>query len=307
MAKSNLILALGKLLIAVAWADRTITDDEINSLKDLLFYLPDLTGREWASLEMYIHSPVGAEERERLLHQFLSELQTPADKELALSALDHMMDMDPEAGDEELVVLEDIKAAIESEHVGFLKMLGRAVSDSVSRRQTALAGAPNREQHFEDFIKNKVFYSLQRMLAAGEAEMDIPEERLRLLCLAGGLMARVAHVDEEVTSIETEAMIAAFQERLSVSRQEAAFIVAVAISEVSPKMDYYRLTREFFEGTNEKDRLDFLDALFAIAAADEGASHQEIEEIRSIARGLRLTHKQFIAAKLKIPRSQRAN
>lgn len=102
-------------------------------------------------------------------------------------------------------------------------------------------------------------------------------------------------------------MIAVFEEHLKVKRQEAAFLAAVAVSEISPKMDYYRLTREFFEATRESERLAFLDALFAIAAADEGASHLEIEEIRAIARGLRLTHKQFITAKLKIPRSQRAN
>lgn len=307
MPKSNLILALGKLLIAAAWADKTISVDEINSLKDLLFYLPDMTGREWAMLEMYIHSPVGADERERLLQQFLGLLQTPADKQLALQALDQMMEMDPTTGDEEKAVVADIKAAIESEQVGLMNVLGRAIKGSVSRRQTALAVAPNREEHFEDFIKNKVFYSLQRMLATGEVETNIPEKRLRFLSLAGGLMARVAHVDEEVSSAETEAMIAVFEEHLKVKRQEAAFLAAVAVSEISPKMDYYRLTREFFEATRESERLAFLDALFAIAAADEGASHLEIEEIRAIARGLRLTHKQFITAKLKIPRSQRAN
>ena len=145
------------------------------------------------------------------------------------------------------------------------------------------------------------------MLDASETALDIPDERLRLLSLAGGIMARVAHVDEGVTQAEEEAMIAALSRHLGIARNEAAIIVGVAVSEISAKMDYYRLTREYFESTSEKERLSFLDVLFTIADADGGVSHHEIEEIRNIARGLRLTHKQFIAAKLKIPRSRRAN
>jgi tellurite resistance protein len=44
-----------------------------------------------------------------------------------------------------------------------------------------------------------------------------------------------------------------------------------------------------------------------VADADGHVSHDEIEEIRRIAQSLNLTHKQFIGAKLKIPRERRAN
>lgn len=40
---------------------------------------------------------------------------------------------------------------------------------------------------------------------------------------------------------------------------------------------------------------------------DGGVSNDEIEEIRTITNVLKLTHKQFIEAKLKIPRERRAN
>jgi prephenate dehydrogenase len=37
MAKSKAVMALAKVMIAAAWADGSINNDEINSLKDLLF------------------------------------------------------------------------------------------------------------------------------------------------------------------------------------------------------------------------------------------------------------------------------
>ena len=75
----------------------------------------------------------------------------------------------------------------------------------------------------------------------------------------------------------------------------------------SGEVAHFRLTREFSTSTMEEERVRFLDVLFAVADADGHVSHEEIEEIRRIAKSLNLTHKQFIGAKLKIPRERRAN
>jgi uncharacterized tellurite resistance protein B-like protein len=72
-------------------------------------------------------------------------------------------------------------------------------------------------------------------------------------------------------------------------------------------LDYYRLSREFFESTSEPERVCFLDVLYAVADGDGRVSFEEIEEIRTIANMLKLTHQQFIDAKLKIPRERRAD
>ena len=47
--------------------------------------------------------------------------------------------------------------------------------------------------------------------------------------------------------------------------------------------------------------------LFAVADGDGRVSYEEIEEVRAIANVLKLTHRQFIDAKLKIPRERRVN
>jgi len=52
---------------------------------------------------------------------------------------------------------------------------------------------------------------------------------------------------------------------------------------------------------DEDERVRFMDVLFAVADGDGRVSHEEIEEIRTIANVQKLSHKQFIDAKLKIP------
>ena len=64
-------------------------------------------------------------------------------------------------------------------------------------------------------------------------------------------------------------------------------------------MDLHRLTREFFEATDDAERGRFLETLFQVAEAHGGKSHVEIEEVRKIARMLHLSHRDFISAKLK--------
>jgi uncharacterized tellurite resistance protein B-like protein len=191
--------------------------------------------------------------------------------------------------------------------VGVIGQLGRLIRGTVQRRSQVVANAPNREEYFEDFIKNKVYYAVRQRLNLGEVELDIPEADLRKLSLAGGLMARVAHVDREVTEGEFDTMVNALQGSWDITREAAAFVAEVAVSAVSADLDYFRLTRQFSTSTTEDERVRFLDVLFAVADADGRVSYDEIEEIRRIAKSLNLTHKQFIGAKLTIPRERRAN
>jgi uncharacterized tellurite resistance protein B-like protein len=97
------------------------------------------------------------------------------------------------------------------------------------------------------------------------------------------------------------------QQAWGISLAAAGVVAQVAVSEIGKGLDYYRLTRQFFESTSEDERLRFLDALFAVTIGDGHATEEEIEEIRAISHGLLLTHDQFIAAKLKIPRELRTN
>lgn len=306
MAKTNVVKALAKVMIAAAWADGSVTHEEINSLKDLLFQLPEMTASDWAEMEIYIETPVGEAERSRLVAELKEALATADDKSLALKAVDRLVSADGEISDEERAVVEEINTAIQKANVGIFGQIGKMLGGSMNRRSQALMEAPNRENLLEDFSKNKIFYKVSLRLELDKTEFNIPEEELRKLSLAGGLMARVAYVDREVQDSEFNSMAKALKDLWGISELESALVAEVAISEISRGLDYYRLSRQFFESTSEDERLHFLDVLFAVAAGDGRVSHEEMEEIRTITKVLKLTHKQFIQAKLKIPRERRA-
>ncbi len=300
-------MTLGKVIIAAAWADGNVSAEEIYSLKDLLFRLPNLTANDWASLEIYIESHVGPGERERLVEDLKDALSSQEDKELALSALDELVNADGEVTEDELVVVEEMKAEIQSASVGVIGGLGRMLRGPIQRRSQAVVNAPNREDHLDDFIKNRVYYDVRLRLDESGTEIDINDAELWKLSLAGGLLARVVYEDREVTKDESSFMEDALIEHWQLSREAAEIVVDVAISTLAANMDYFRLSREFFECTTEEERVQFLEALFAVAACDGMVTFEETETIRGIASSLLLTHKQFIDAKLTIPREQRSS
>jgi uncharacterized tellurite resistance protein B-like protein len=304
LAKSNLILDLAKVIIAAAWADGEVSHDEINSLKDLLFHLPNMEARDWASLDIYIDSPVDADERARLVDNLLSSMAKRAHRDLALSALNELIHADGEVPEAEERVAEEIRSAIEQADVGILGGMGRLIKGPIQRRSAAAA---DREEYLEDFIKNRVYYGLRRRLEELGETPELSEAELRKLSLAGGLMARVAHVDREVTPGENEAMVKALQENWGCTKEEATIVTEVAVAAVAADLDFYRMAREFFTCTTEEERVNFLDVLFAVAVGDGAVSNIENEGIRRIAQNLKLTHKQFITAKVKIPKSKRSS
>ena len=301
MANENTIKTIAKVMIAAAWADGSVSPEEINSLKDLLFQIPDMTASDWSELDIYIETPVGEAERIRLEEELLAQLTTPEDKAMAIAALNEVVSADGRVSDSERAVLEEIKSMIESADIGILGPLSRLMRGSLNRRSQEAANAPNREVYLEDFTHNKIFYLVSRRLELESEDISISEPVLRKLSLAGGLMAHVAYVDQEITEAEFDAMADILEAKWGASTVEAALVAEVAVSETSKGLDIYRLSREFFETTTAEQRVRFLDVLFAVADGDGRVSYEETEEIRLIAKMLKLTHRQFIDAKLKIP------
>jgi hypothetical protein len=152
----NLVQTLGKVMIAVAWGDKEMAPEEVNSLKDLLFQfqhtltLSDVSAgdqlwaflngieissnvdagmgipaREMAKFEMYTETHIDAAERTWLLHQVCEAIQSEEDKVLIISSLKDMVEADGVLTEEEQTVLNEIKTMIENVDTGIFDTLKR--------------------------------------------------------------------------------------------------------------------------------------------------------------------------------------
>ncbi len=337
----DLVEALGKVVIAAAWADKEMAPEEINSLKDLLFQfqhtltLSDVNvgdqfwaflsgvdirpnvdagigipAREMAKFEMYTESPIGAAERAWLVDQLCQAIRTEQDKALIISSLKDMVEADGVMTEAEQAVLSEIKMMIENVDTGIFDTLKHFLQDALQRRVQTMSAAPNREKYFKEFLRNKVYYEIRRRMESGEAKLDIPDDYLRKLGTIGGMMARVAQVDNIVLEKEMDKMgsiaetgwgaMSILQTGWGLSSEAAAVVIEIAMSEVSKNFDYLRMSRDFFDIATPAERADLLELLFAVANADGHISNDEFNEIRTIADYLLLSNHRVNEAYSKI-------
>ncbi|MBP1464297.1 TerB family tellurite resistance protein [Candidatus Chloroploca sp. M-50] len=298
-------MALAKVIIAAAWADGELALDEVNSLKNLLAEMGQnvgsdemsLTMQDWAQLDIYLYSPVGPEERTRLLGELAANLRGPADRALALEALDRLLAADRVVTEEERTVGDEIRQAVMRADAGPLAGMG-----ALLRRTFGIkARGPNREQHLDEFLNNRVYYGVRvRLGKAPEEDLGIPADEARKLALAGGILATIAHVEAPVSEAERTRIVTALKHGWEISHERAELVAEVALAEsADDQLDPYVMTYEFAQRTTIAERVRFLDALFAVAAAEGGISSEESATISRLTNSIRLEQRHFVEAKRK--------
>ena len=193
MTETIPLFALAKVIIAAAWADGSLSPDEVISVKHLLLLVRDLTAVQWQTLEIYLDSPVDEAERARLVDELKAITRTPETRQAVFESLDDVIRADGNVSPQEEQVLAQVKAALAQDDQGFFSGLSQLIGKT--KRQSSPAN--NREIYLEDYVKNRVYYRVERR--TGLNHLNIPDGDLRRLCMIAGLVARVAKVTEDVS------------------------------------------------------------------------------------------------------------
>jgi uncharacterized tellurite resistance protein B-like protein len=289
-------ISLIRVLIALAWADGQISHEEMNFLKDFMFKF-DFTGEEWAQIEMYMEDPVTPEEAEALIQDFIQKIGPFEERQAVLSALEGLMQADGMTTSEEREFL--------SRFTGILQqtLSPAALLNGIRGlfRQTVFkpVHGSKRSEELHDFLNNRVLFKVRRKLEREKLSLETHPDQLAYATLFGGLLAHVASVHKAMGTKEL-AILKRHLQQIAGFDEEATELILSVIQETAARgLDRFRLTREFYEKSTDDQHLQLLDCLFDIAGSDIDLQHSEIEEVRTIAYGLKLSHREFIQAKLK--------
>ena len=131
-----------------------------------------------------------------------------------------------------------------------------------------------------------------------ELEAFAPEQACHLAAFAY-ILGRVANADLDISAEETRKMEEIVERLGHLSEEQAILVVQIAKSQnrLLGGTENFLVTREFKELSTPEQRLELLDCLFAVSAADESISSAEETQIRQIASELGLSHRQYIDAR----------
>jgi uncharacterized tellurite resistance protein B-like protein len=278
-------VALLRVLIAGAWADGKITQSELNYIK-LLAQRFRMSDEDWAELQPYLEDPPSDKEVKALFADLLNRLGTSGERNRVVSYLEGVMAADEQITAEEHDFLEHYTAMLKQ----------TSSSELLIRRMKGLFSRPKDtvSVDLDEFFNNKVLFKLRRRIGT---ERITPE--VRRLCALGGLMGIVAQADGEIDRREMEEIRRQLRLRNHFDPESLEVLMTIIEEESVRGLDRRSLIAEYADKATFEERIQLLDLLFAVASADQAPTYMELEELRGIASGLGLSHRQYIDAKVR--------
>jgi uncharacterized tellurite resistance protein B-like protein len=126
---------------------------------------------------------------------------------------------------------------------------------------------------------------------------QLDPQRARFLAAFAYLLSRVARADLNISDEETKVMEKIVMKHGALSEEQAMLTIQVAKTQniLFGSTENYLVAREFNDIASHVEKIQLLDCIYAVAAADESISTLEDNEASQIANELRIEHHDLIA------------
>lgn len=144
---------------------------------------------------------------------------------------------------------------------------------------------------------------LKQMLSStlGEQTYAILADREQSKLLAAvALMVEIIAVDDEQHETEKSMLRHILTSRFNTSQHDAEQLIEQAEQAHEDSTDFFRFTSEINREFSAEEKIDLIESLWQLAWADEHIHELEQHVIRRLANLLHVSHKDFIATKLRV-------
>ena len=131
-------------------------------------------------------------------------------------------------------------------------------------------------------------------------ELDaLPDDQALHLATFAYVLGRVAHADSHFSEAETEKMQDIVQVLGHIPESQAVLLVEIAKHQVRlfGGTDNVAVSQRFRQLSTPEQRIELLECVFAVSAADDSITVVEEGQARQISSELGLTHKEFVQAR----------
>ena len=244
------------------------------------------------ALQPYLEDPPDENEREAVLRDLLTKVTSDTERQAIISHIEGVINADNKISAKETELLrryEDILSAPSTLDLMF------------GRLKNIFQNQPKHSQiDIDEFLQNKILFKFRRR--HNETFVITPE--VHRLALLGGLMGIIAQADHEIHEREMEEIRQQLYARNQFDDMNIDLLLTIIHEESVRGLDRYRLIDEYTKNTSLNERVELLDQLFGVAAADGSLTHLELEELRAISSAMHLSHRQYINAKIRSKKSK---
>ena len=223
--------------------------------------------------------------------------QAPSVRKVVLTVLEGLMAADGGSSPEELQFLKQFSSILEEGLPG--SSLMAQMQGLFKKTVFKPVQGSKRSEELHDFLNNRILFKVRRKLEREKLSLETHPNELAYASLFGGLLACVASLHKPMDD-HALGTLRSHLKTLEGFDEESLELVCSVVQETASKgLDRFRLSREFYGKSSLEQRFHLVDCLFDIAGSDTDLDHSEVEEVRAIAYGLKLSHRDFIKAKKK--------
>jgi uncharacterized tellurite resistance protein B-like protein len=151
----------------------------------------------------------------------------------------------------------------------------------------------DKKERSEDPELGKLFGGMEAILQ-GFAESDI-----KYVTGFAGLLGKVAYADMEISEDEVAKMQSVLSNTLRLRDAQVGLIIEM-LQKHSVQLcsiEDYRYVRMINEECDKEQKMELIEAMFAVASADESVSSEEDSAIYVVSKGIGLSHKEFVSVR----------
>ena len=125
------------------------------------------------------------------------------------------------------------------------------------------------------------------------------EQEIRYITGFAGLLGKIAYADMDTSEVELTRIRKILGERMRLSGRRIDPILKLLDEEHAKlfSIEDYIYIRLLNDACDKAQKVDVVRALFEVAAADESVSAEEDAALWTVAKGLRLSHREFIGVR----------
>jgi uncharacterized tellurite resistance protein B-like protein len=143
-------------------------------------------------------------------------------------------------------------------------------------------------------------FDLLRKLLTGGPAPEPTQEHERVQVATCVLLLEMAHADEEFHAMEELLIRDLLQRKFELSPDCAAELIAFAQQQRKESLDLHQFAQQINANFTIAEKEEVMEAVWRIIYADGVLDQYEDHLVRKIATLLRLSHRQMIAAKVKV-------
>mgnify|MGYP001160109929 CR=1 FL=1 len=277
-------VALGKTLIASAWVDGVLNDDEMNCLKALVLQMPNINFEDWRKLKIYLAYPISESEQKAIVDDFIDKVYNKGHQTLAWNALLQVLQADGVITIEEKVFAHELQHSLSESSSKFLRKLKYFFFHAQIQKEPVWKGKlKGRDKFIHEFFDNPVYFIFRKALLKEDFIVTQSKPELQKICLFAAILCWIASEDSRIDLTEKDFIIETLTDICGLNQDIANCILEVANSIDISELQLSQLVRSLSDATEEEERHKLFMILAEMVSIDKILTTHECECLRTVA------------------------